>query len=51
MLLSFHPPTWERPFDMLLIHAPLRFFLVLELALMFPLCLLSVGHSFISFRL
>lgn len=39
MLLSFHPPSLERPFDMIFIHAPLRFFLVLELSLMFPLSL------------
>lgn len=40
VLLIYHPPTWDRPFDMMLIHAPLRFFLVLQLSLMFPLSLL-----------
>ncbi|KAJ7090596.1 hypothetical protein C8R43DRAFT_293284 [Mycena crocata] len=38
-LLTYHPPTTSRPFDMALIHAPLRFFLVLQFALMFPLTL------------
>ncbi|KAJ6496807.1 hypothetical protein DFH09DRAFT_1376373 [Mycena vulgaris] len=36
-LLTYHPPTTSRPFDMALIHAPLRFFFVLQFALMFPL--------------
>jgi len=35
-LMVYHPPTNERPLDTLLIHAPLRFFLVLPLVLMFP---------------
>ncbi|EIW81671.1 hypothetical protein CONPUDRAFT_122156 [Coniophora puteana RWD-64-598 SS2] len=35
-LLVYHPPTKDRPLDTLLIHAPLRFFLVLPLVLMFP---------------
>ncbi|KAL0946193.1 hypothetical protein HGRIS_012454 [Hohenbuehelia grisea] len=35
-LLVYHAPTWQRPLDMLLIHAPLRFFLILPLSLMFP---------------
>ncbi|KAF9029502.1 hypothetical protein BDZ89DRAFT_1065285 [Hymenopellis radicata] len=39
VLLVYHPPTSERPFDTMLIHAPMRFFLVLQLALMFPLSL------------
>ncbi|KAJ6610466.1 hypothetical protein B0H10DRAFT_2166051 [Mycena sp. CBHHK59/15] len=38
-LLTYHPPTTSRPFDMGLIHAPLRFFFVLQFALMFPLAL------------
>ncbi|KAK7460908.1 hypothetical protein VKT23_008836 [Stygiomarasmius scandens] len=37
VLLIYHKPTSERPFDTMLIHAPLRFFLVLEIAMMFPL--------------
>jgi len=40
VLLIYHKPTSERPFDTMLIHAPLRFFLVLEIAMMFPLGLL-----------
>ncbi|THV05795.1 hypothetical protein K435DRAFT_744734 [Dendrothele bispora CBS 962.96] len=40
VLLIYHAPTKSRPFDTLLIHAPLRFFLVLEIAMMFPLSLL-----------
>ncbi|KIY49769.1 hypothetical protein FISHEDRAFT_40483 [Fistulina hepatica ATCC 64428] len=35
-LLIYHPPTSERPLDMALIHAPLRFFMLLPLAIMFP---------------
>ncbi|KAJ7453970.1 hypothetical protein B0H11DRAFT_2006559 [Mycena galericulata] len=38
-LLTYHAPTTSRPFDMALIHAPLRFFFVLQFALMFPLTL------------
>ncbi|KAF7356843.1 hypothetical protein MVEN_01019900 [Mycena venus] len=38
-LLTYHAPTTDRPFDMALIHAPLRFFFVLQFALMFPLAL------------
>ncbi|KAF8196711.1 hypothetical protein K438DRAFT_1825445 [Mycena galopus ATCC 62051] len=38
-LLTYHAPTTARPFDMALIHAPLRFFFVLQFALMFPLAL------------
>ena len=40
VLLIYHPPTFKRPFDMTLIHAPMRFFLVLQIGLMFPLSLL-----------
>ncbi|KAJ7594243.1 hypothetical protein C8J56DRAFT_926263 [Mycena floridula] len=39
MLIWKHAPTSERPLDTMFIHAPLRFFLILELALMFPLSL------------
>ncbi|KAF7309632.1 hypothetical protein MIND_00334300 [Mycena indigotica] len=38
-LLVYHPPTSSRPFDTALIHAPLRFFFVLQFALVFPLTL------------
>ncbi|KAK7031367.1 hypothetical protein R3P38DRAFT_2923123 [Favolaschia claudopus] len=38
-LLTYHAPTMERPFDMALIHAPLRFFFVLQFGLVFPLAL------------
>ena len=41
-LLTYHPPTSARPFDTALIHAPLRFFLLLPLAILFPYCLLYV---------
>ncbi|KAG2363788.1 hypothetical protein BDR07DRAFT_1403321 [Suillus spraguei] len=34
-LLTYHPPTSSRPLDTALIHAPLRFFLVLPLSLLF----------------
>ncbi|KAK0205376.1 hypothetical protein DFS33DRAFT_1373801 [Desarmillaria ectypa] len=39
VLLIYHPPTAKRPFDTMLIHAPMRFFLVLQIGLMFPLSL------------
>lgn len=35
-LLTYHAPTSARPFDTALIHAPVRFFLILPLSLMFP---------------
>ncbi|KAG6828124.1 hypothetical protein H0H92_009116 [Tricholoma furcatifolium] len=35
-LLVYHPPTSTRPLDIVLIHAPLRFFLALPLAILFP---------------
>ena len=41
-LLIYHPPDSSRPLDTALIHAPLRFFLILPLSILFPLCLLSV---------
>jgi hypothetical protein len=40
VLLAYHSPTWERPFDMGLIHAPVRFFLILPLSVLFPISLL-----------
>ncbi|KAG2134873.1 uncharacterized protein EDB93DRAFT_1171653 [Suillus bovinus] len=46
-LLTYHPPTSSRPLDMALIHAPLRFFLVLPLSLLFPYSLfLTLGLSY-----
>lgn len=41
-LLIYHPPAASRPLDTALIHAPLRFFLILPLSILFPLCLLLV---------
>ncbi|PPR07824.1 hypothetical protein CVT24_003101 [Panaeolus cyanescens] len=38
-LLVYHAPDNSRPIDTGLIHAPLRFFLVLPLNILFPLCL------------
>ncbi|KAG2093305.1 uncharacterized protein F5147DRAFT_720984 [Suillus discolor] len=43
-LLTYHPPTSSRPLDTALIHAPLRFFLILPLSLLFPYSLfLTLG--------
>lgn len=44
-LLVYHSPTYSRPFDMALVHAPLRFFMILPLSLMFPYSLLYVFPS------
>ena len=44
-LFVYHPPTYSRPFDMALIHAPLRFFMILPLSLLFPYSLLYVLAS------
>ncbi|KAF8415209.1 hypothetical protein L210DRAFT_2747988 [Boletus edulis BED1] len=49
-LLIYHAPTYSRPFDMALIHAPLRFFMILPLSLLFPYSLfitlgLTYSHS------
>ncbi|KAF5392701.1 hypothetical protein D9757_000972 [Collybiopsis confluens] len=47
VLLIYHQPTTARPFDMMLIHAPLRFFLVLQFGLMFPLSLfINLGLTY-----
>ncbi|KIK55577.1 hypothetical protein GYMLUDRAFT_175444 [Collybiopsis luxurians FD-317 M1] len=47
VLLIYHPPTSARPFDTMLIHAPLRFFLVLQFGLMFPLSLfINLGLTY-----
>jgi len=50
-LLVYHPPTSSRPFDTALIHAPLRFFLILPLFILFPLCLLCVIFLCIPFTI
>jgi hypothetical protein len=39
-LLIYHQPTSSHPLDMALIHAPLRFFLILPLSILFPYSLL-----------
>ncbi|KAJ3840941.1 hypothetical protein F5878DRAFT_723361 [Lentinula raphanica] len=47
VLLIYHQPTSARPFDTMLIHAPLRFFLVLQIGLMFPLSLfINLGLTY-----
>jgi hypothetical protein len=43
VLLVYHKPTSARPFDTALIHAPMRFFLILPLEILFPISLLYVG--------
>ncbi|KIM41533.1 hypothetical protein M413DRAFT_445516 [Hebeloma cylindrosporum] len=43
-LLIYHPPVSSRPLDTALIHAPLRFFLVLPLNILFSLCLFVTLH-------
>jgi hypothetical protein len=46
-LLIYHPPDSSRPIDTALIHAPLRFFLILPLSILFPLCLfVTLGLTF-----
>ncbi|KAJ7050529.1 hypothetical protein C8F01DRAFT_1178656 [Mycena amicta] len=46
-LLIYHAPTSSRPFDTALIHAPLRFFFVLQFALVFPLTLfIALGLTY-----
>jgi hypothetical protein len=40
VLLVYHEPTRGRPFDTALIHAPMRFFLILPLSTLFPISLL-----------
>jgi len=47
VLLIYHQPNSSRPLDTALIHAPLRFFLILPLILLFPLSLfISLGLSY-----
>jgi len=50
-LLIYHPPVSSRPLDTALIHAPLRFFLVLPLNVLFSLCLLYVQSDTSQHRL
>ncbi|KAG9309765.1 hypothetical protein JVU11DRAFT_10139 [Chiua virens] len=46
-LLVYHAPTYTRPFDMALIHAPLRFFMILPFSLLFPYSLfITLGLSY-----
>jgi len=46
-LLIYHAPTSLRPFDTALIHAPLRFFLILPLSLTFPYSLfITLGLTY-----
>ncbi|KAF8432212.1 hypothetical protein L210DRAFT_103453 [Boletus edulis BED1] len=46
-LLIYHAPTYSRPFDMALIHAPLRFFMILPLSLLFPYSLfITLGLTY-----
>ena len=40
VLIVYHVPTWRRPFDIAFIHAPVRLFLILPLALLSPYSLL-----------
>ncbi|KAF8964772.1 hypothetical protein BDZ97DRAFT_1659723 [Flammula alnicola] len=42
-LLIYHPPDSSRPLDTALIHAPLRFFLILPFGILFALSLLCVS--------
>ncbi|EGN92348.1 hypothetical protein SERLA73DRAFT_191309 [Serpula lacrymans var. lacrymans S7.3] len=46
-LLTYHPPSSDRPLDIALVHAPLRLFLILPLSLMFPYSLfITLGLSY-----
>ncbi|KAL6309418.1 hypothetical protein BKA93DRAFT_760037 [Sparassis latifolia] len=46
VLLVYHPPTTSRPFDMALIHAPMRAFLLWPLGVMFPYSLfITLGFT------
>ncbi|KAI6040978.1 hypothetical protein EDC04DRAFT_2672390 [Pisolithus marmoratus] len=47
VLLIYHTPSTDHPVDMMLIHAPLRFFFVLPLSLMFPYSLfITLGLTY-----
>jgi len=46
VLIVYHVPTWHRPFDIAFIHAPVRLFLILPLAILFPYSLfVTLGHT------
>jgi len=46
-LLVYHAPTRSRPLDLALIHAPLRFFLILPASLLFPYSLfITLGLNY-----
>ncbi|TFK31117.1 hypothetical protein BDQ12DRAFT_694530 [Crucibulum laeve] len=46
-LLVYHPPVSDRPLDTALIHAPLRFFFILPVYILFPLCLfITLGLTY-----
>ncbi|KAF7439997.1 hypothetical protein PC9H_000337 [Pleurotus ostreatus] len=46
-LLVYHPPTSARPLDVALIHAPMRFFLILPLGIMFEYSLfVYLGYTY-----
>lgn len=47
VLLVYHPPTTRRPFDIALIHAPMRAFLILPLGVLFPYSLLYVPSVYL----
>ncbi|RXW17656.1 hypothetical protein EST38_g8196 [Candolleomyces aberdarensis] len=47
-LLIYHAPVSSRPLDTALIHAPLRFFLVLPFSILFPLSLfMTLGFTYV----
>lgn len=46
-LLIYHSPTWSRPIDIILIHAPARAFMLWPLMIMFPYSLfVTLGWTF-----
>ncbi|KAI0052355.1 hypothetical protein FA95DRAFT_1387297 [Auriscalpium vulgare] len=46
VLVTYHVPTAKRPLDIAFIHAPIRLFLILPLALLFPYSLfIKLGHA------
>ncbi|KAJ3557045.1 hypothetical protein NM688_g1685 [Phlebia brevispora] len=46
VLLVYHAPTSSRPFDIVLIHAPMRAFMILPLGVLFPYSLfVTLGWS------
>jgi len=47
VLLVYHSPTWSRPFDVVLIHAPLRAFMLWPLMVMLPYSIfITIGYTF-----